>query len=191
MSARVNGGQAVEQAGAEVEVDAVRLARRDAQLPALLALGLGERIRGLGRPSGPAGLLLGGVVSDLASSSETVRAIACLTSSRYSERSTISGAPRSNSIITPAARAWSTSASENRTRGAVGVAVKLAGQLDGALVLRSAFLPSLSSAMSWPSTWPRWAANTFVALVSRSAASSTQPGSRASRSAAHSLPSAR
>ena len=53
----------------------------------------------------------------LASSSSWVRLIALLTSSRYSGRSTMIGRPRSNSISTPAARAWSTSSSVKRTGG--------------------------------------------------------------------------
>jgi hypothetical protein len=53
----------------------------------------------------------------LASSSSWGRLIAVLTSSRYSGRSTMIGRPRSNSISTPAALAWSTSSSLKRICG--------------------------------------------------------------------------
>jgi hypothetical protein len=106
----------VDQRVAEVEVDAVRLVGQLAQLRVALALGERHRVGGL--PAGAGGLLLLRCRGGLASSSSWVRLIAPLTSSRYSGRSTMIGRPApSNSISTPAARAWSTSASVNRICG--------------------------------------------------------------------------
>ena len=76
----------------EVEVDAVRLILQAAQLLALLALGLGERVRRARSALRRGWLALGRLLATSARARDAVRAIACLTSSRYSERSTISGA---------------------------------------------------------------------------------------------------
>ena len=56
MSSRVDGREAVQQPGAEVDVDAVRLVCELASLAAPFALGLCDRI--LGRAMAPASRLL-------------------------------------------------------------------------------------------------------------------------------------
>ena len=87
-----------------------------AQLALLVAMDLSEWVRWRRDSGSASGLLLGhGPARPRGPSSETVRLIAPLASSRNSGRSTMIGAERSNSITTPAARAWSTSTSAKRT----------------------------------------------------------------------------
>ena len=94
----------------------MRLIGQLAQLRVALALRHGPRVGGL--PAGARGRLLlrhrGVLRLEVVMGALT----AALTSSRYSGRSTMIGRPDpSNSISTPAALAWSTSASVNRTGG--------------------------------------------------------------------------
>ena len=138
-------------------------------------------------------LLLGGGRRPWPASSSWVRLIAVLTSSRYSGRSTMIGRPALElDQHAGGARLVDVVVGEADLRRAVGVAVELLVQLLG--VARRAARSSCPAAARRSRARSRSAGRRRTPCRRRcgvSAASSTQPGSRVSRSAAQALPSSR